>query len=295
MKNNDMGFTLSFEGNNADEQEIDFYDVAHALVGFQRSLAITTHLILNNQVITRATALEGAKIIAQPPEDGSWKIWATIAYVTYQLGAAPQNSLIGHLVYSAYDYVVSETLGFHVDYNKSLGQLYEEHQREVAEQNLHVIGKSRLDSVVEKCEVAIRDMHRPIVKSETAQLARIIPHGQEDGKYFNFDLNEDTYDYINFTQMGNEPEEIEGYISSYNSNTYKGRMYVADAGRPIPFMLSDVARQVGIISHITRSLHLNAQERMQKGSVVKFKGYKNFSRTGRLRNLLIIGLSEEES
>jgi len=45
-------FSLSFEGDRADRHELDFYDAAQAMLGFQRSLAITTHLVLNGKVIT---------------------------------------------------------------------------------------------------------------------------------------------------------------------------------------------------------------------------------------------------
>ena len=67
-------FTLSFTGSRAELNQIDFYDVSQALVGFQRSLALTTHLILNGKIITQAPALKGAEIIATPPVAGSWKL-----------------------------------------------------------------------------------------------------------------------------------------------------------------------------------------------------------------------------
>ena len=57
------GFTLSYEGEAADLSLIDFYDVAEALVGFERSLAITTHYVLNGSVITQAPSLKGAQIL----------------------------------------------------------------------------------------------------------------------------------------------------------------------------------------------------------------------------------------
>jgi hypothetical protein len=69
---------LSYIGAEADEHELDFYDASVALIGFQRSLAITTHLILNGEVITQAPALKGARILALPPEEGSWKIKAAV-------------------------------------------------------------------------------------------------------------------------------------------------------------------------------------------------------------------------
>ena len=52
--------SLSYSGLLADRSEIDFYDVSQALVGFQLSLALTTHLILNDEIIVQAPSLKGA-------------------------------------------------------------------------------------------------------------------------------------------------------------------------------------------------------------------------------------------
>jgi len=69
-----VGFTLSFEGSDANNHQLDLYDAAQAMIGFQRSLAITTNLIINGEVITQAPSLRNARIISTPPEEGSWKI-----------------------------------------------------------------------------------------------------------------------------------------------------------------------------------------------------------------------------
>src|SRR2546428_7773280 len=112
----DIEITLSFSGSRADQNEINFYDVSQALIGFERSLALTTHLILNGKIITQAPALKGAEIIAFPPTEGSWKLSAAVlvaATGAYHLGTAPKDTPIGHLIRSGYDYVISEALGFH--------------------------------------------------------------------------------------------------------------------------------------------------------------------------------------
>jgi hypothetical protein len=73
-----LELTLAYAGSEADNSEIDLYDVAQALIGFQRSLALTTHLVLNDEIITQAPFLKGARILAAPPEEGSWKITALV-------------------------------------------------------------------------------------------------------------------------------------------------------------------------------------------------------------------------
>lgn len=193
-------------------------------------------------------------------------------------------------MYSAYDYIISESLGFHVDYDKTLGELYEEHQEEV--DKLPQIKQSQLDSVIEKCEGGIRDMHRPLVFSKTAQEATISCSIHGKSKPIGGKLGIESYDYINYTKKGTELEKIEGFVSSYNSNTYKGRIFIPEVRRPIPFLLGDTAQNIRVVSKITNSLHLNAQDRMRRGSGLKCDVYKNYSRTGRLKSIIILNIDD---
>jgi hypothetical protein len=169
-------FSLSFDGAEAAEHAVDLYDVSQALVGFQRSLALTVHLVINGAIITQSPSLRGARIYALPPEPGSWGIKSlvvigSVATGLYQLGSLPNNSPLGHLVFSLYDYVISESLGVHVDFNKSIGQLYE--QAKKTNPKLKPVTETQADSLIEKCDAAIREMHRPISMTKTAESAVI--------------------------------------------------------------------------------------------------------------------------
>lgn len=125
----------------------------------------------------------------------------------YNLGTAPKDTPIGHLVYSAYDYVISESLGFHVDYEKTLGQQYKEFQGS-KKNELPKVEQSQLDSVIEKCEFSIKEMHRPIVKSETASSARILFGPEKDEEPFDYPLDRNTYEYIQYTSHDDKPTQV---------------------------------------------------------------------------------------
>ena len=170
----EITITLSYDGVDASNHQLDFYDAATALLGFQRSLAIVTHLTLNGEIITQAPSLKGARIFVHPPKAGSWEIAAFLVLAgtaLYKVGTTPKDTPIGHIVRSVYDLVISSALGFHVDYEKSLGQQYEEYN--ISENALPRVRLSQIQSAAEKCETAIKDMHRPIVISETADTAKI--------------------------------------------------------------------------------------------------------------------------
>lgn len=298
---NVVEFTLSYEGSDANRHAIDLYDVAQALVGFQRSIALTTHLILNDEIITQSPALKGADIYALPAVDGSWKITAgvviTLSTTAYQLGTAPKDTPLGHLVYSAYDYVISESLGFHVDYEKSLGQLYEEaHSKNKAlKETMPKIKQSQLDSLVEKCTTAITEIHRPIYKTKTAETAVIVANlnGQNLPLSKRFSLS--TYEYLNESIEEDKSGVICGRISSYNSNTFKGRIFVREEGRPISFVLSENARNDETVELIVNSLSENALKKYDsKSSVVQCQVFKITSKTGLLKSYKISKVSKQE-
>jgi hypothetical protein len=281
-------FTLAYDGELATNRAIDFYDVAHALAGFQRSLALTIHVMINGEVITQAPSLRGAQILALPVEEGSWKFVAALVGSIFVLSQAPQNSVVGHLMTSAYDYVISETLGFHIDFSKTLGQQYEEMRR--ARVPLTQQPQSKLDAVIEKCQFSIKEMHRPIVWSQTATSANISSSTNRVVIPLTPTLSRETYEYIDVTQEEDISVRFRGWVSSYNMNTFKGRIFVPDEGRPVPFWLNENARTTNIVSRITASLSGNALLLASMEAMITCVGFRNVSKAGRLKSYRIINV-----
>lgn len=291
MRSDLLQFTLSFSGELADEHRIDLYDVSQAIIGFQRSIALTTHLVLNQKIITQAPSLKGAEILAFPPTDGSWKINTVVVLTSlYGLGTLQNNSPLGHLVYSLYDYVVSESLGVHVDLNKSLGQLYEDAQKNKIQ--LPLIKQHQADSLIEKCNTAMHEIHRPIYMTGTAGKAEITATLNKHELSLETSFSMQTWEYIHETRTSDEAEPFIGRVSSYNSNTYKGRIYVEKFGRPVSFELGKNARDQRIVGLVTTSLKSNAlRAHNDDEGRVYFTAYQRTSRSGQLKILLITNLS----
>ncbi len=287
---NIINISLSFDGNIADEHQIDLYDVSQALIGFQRSIALTTHLILNGEIITQALSLKGARILATPAEKGSWEIIAAVFAGIYAIGTAPKDTPLGHMVHSLYDYVVSESLGVHVDYDKSLGELFEEHNKN--KEKSSSLEQHKVDSLIEKCSTAITEIHRPIFKTNTAKQAHIISESDGVKMPVGPEFSIQTYQYIHEEFTAELPEIIKGRISSYNSNTFKGRIYVASEGRPVAFELSDSCRSDYSISLLTASLAANAiKDYNNEWSTLYCRIFRNTSRTGHLKSFKVIEIS----
>lgn len=102
-------------------------------------------------------------------------------------------------------------------------------------------------------------------------------------------LNADTYGMMQAVERSHE-EEFRGRISSYNINTYRGRVYVGEEQRPIPFELASDARDTDTVSSIARSLSRNAATRDPE-SDIDFRAIKIISKTGRVKTLIITEVS----
>lgn len=293
MSEDVLGLSISFTGGIADEHRIDLYDISQALVAFQRSIALTTHLVLNDEIITQAPSLKGATIQAVPPIDGSWKM-NTIVVLTglYSLGTLQNNSPLGHLIFSLYDYVVSESLGVHVDLNKSLSAIYEEAQKK--KQELPIIKQHQADSLIEKCSTAMHEIHRPIYKTGTAKRADITGFIGSRKLPLHTAFTLETWGYIHETRKSEAPQRFVGRVSSYNSNTYKGRIYVEAFARPVPFELNKTTRSETVIELVTTSLRTNALRKFTGNEgLVFFSAFLMTTRTGRLKGLVITDVSDE--
>jgi len=146
--------------------------------------------------------------------------------------------------------------------------------------------------VIEKCDSAFRNMHRPIVQSETATAAiitsdirgREVPVGKP--------LDRDTFEYMYYSATSERTFLIVGRVSSYNINRYKGRLFIADERRPIPFELASSARDADTVGLVTNSLRLNALDRSQGN--IECEAFKVFSRSGRLKSLLVVKVTRQK-
>ena len=140
--------------------------------------------------------------------------------------------------------------------------------------------------VVEKCEAAVREMHRPIYAKETAETASITSTFNGKRKPLTTELNIDSYEYMYQTIREDKITKHAGKVSSYNINTFKGRIYLLNEKRPIPFTLLDQAKTMQNQIKIANSLSTNIKSRFQEGDI-NIAGYKLLSKTGRLKGILI--------
>ncbi len=280
-----VSFRLSFEGGTANEHLINAYDAAKALQGFERSIALTTHAVLNGDIIVKAPALKGASVLIAPPRAGSWVAELTVVIGgIWALNNAARETPIGHLLYSAYDYVIKTATGRDLDYSKSIRKILEDGRNSAPEAS-DKLSVGTLDAVIERCEKSIGDIHRPIVESRTSDYAHVLC---ASSRISDFTIDEDTYRYISQSVERPSPESFSGAISSYNINSFTGRVYIPSEGRTVPFVLSDTLRNSRYLDSVTSSLRANA---LKLGNqAIEFESIVYESSNGRTKRLLIIDL-----
>lgn len=235
-------------------------------------------------------------MLAQPAEEGSWKF---VVAVLGSVGLASQagfDSPMGFLIKSAVDYVVHESLGFHPNFEDALGVQIEKHMqsKEIDSPTLD-LSEARFDSLIEKCESGIRALHRPVVFSQSAEAASIycqldflLPVGPP--------LNRQTYEYVSKTVTAEDISKFCGKISSYNSNTFKGRIYLENERRTIAFELAESTRNAADVGLIVNSLSGNAVSRFRgrnSSTSICLIGFRNESSTGRLKSVYVTDVEED--
>ncbi|WP_445482805.1 DUF7947 five-stranded beta-barrel domain-containing protein [Pseudochrobactrum lubricantis] len=72
-----------------------------------------------------------------------------------------------------------------------------------------------------------------------------------------------------------------GRISSYNINTYKGRIFLEDEKRPVPFILVDMCRDIATRNLIVSSLRANNRDRISPDGRISCSAFKFVSSTER--------------
>ena len=173
-------------------------------------------------------------------------------------------------------------MGFPVDFDKSLSQSHGDYLKQKK------ITAEKLDSLIEKTEASIGDMHRPIVASQSAKFAHLLGI---DGKVSPIpigpELSFETYGYLSKTYLDKDLSDVVGIVSSFNVNTHKGRIFVYDEGRPIAFELQDGVKNGRAMFRIANSLRTNARKTNLEQGRITLRGRRMLSSNDRLKAFLV--------
>jgi len=206
-------FKIRYTGGDADENQIPFYDGSTSINGICQALQITTHAYINDAVISRATALRGAKFYLRPAKSGSFLV-EVVAFIEQY----PASAAIAAPVF--YDFIK-------LAWSKATGLLDTEPDTSSVRRLLDR-DEPYFDELAETLEGSLQRAHRPIgegVRGITLEQAR---------KPL-LNLTSETKDWVNTADELPQIETLEGNVTRFNSVTRNGRVYLDDLQRIVPF------------------------------------------------------------
>lgn len=203
---------LRFSGKSVEKNGLDLYDGSTSFYGFAQAIQILVNAYLNNEVVSRATALKGAEVYFGSPRKGS---------VLFDLLVVAEKSPVvaGASVAVFYDFVKYA-------FNKAAGYL------DVVPETNSISKLSEdetfFDELAETLEGSLQRAHRAIdngVNKVTIERPR--------SELVVFDAV--TSQWVNTRDEKPDIVELTGSVTRYNSITGNGRAFVRELDRVIPF------------------------------------------------------------
>ena len=251
---------------------LDAYDASQALYGISRSIAILTHYTIHRRVIKQAPALEGAKVLIEPPHHGSFEFIVPII-------ADPDVRAVAQNISAAMLYDLVKVI-----YRRLVGKSDTPSSAEV--QNLVRRAPGDLDALSDSINEDMVRIYRPLISD--ARQYNITVNGGTVNIVNVVELNRETYDFAKTKVLGDDQVEFFGEVRSFNGSTIQGRFWIEEEERTVGFSknkttrMSDAARQ---------TLSWSSDEWVnEREGYVFLRGYPLSSRTGLLKHIFMTGV-----
>ncbi|MGP9768153.1 DUF7946 domain-containing protein [Halomonas sp. AOP13-D3-9] len=214
-----MGFEIktTYEGGMYDEGLSDLYDGSKSLNGFSRAISIVAHVLVNEEVIYKATAMKGIVIYRKASRKGSF----VEIFEAYPLATAVASGITANVFYDMLKYSFNIAAGKNAEPETK-------RVRQLLKRKEPIIGQLH-----EALEEPLKEMHRPIKKNEEVT----IDVGSSRKKLVHFDKH--TCEYLFNDVVSDLQEGIVGNVTKYNTLTGYGRMYVDSMSKTYSFKIDE--------------------------------------------------------
>jgi len=258
-------FKIRYKGGIAEDHRLSLYDGTASIHGIAQALQISTHAYLNDEIVTRATALNGANFLLRPARQGSFLFDIIMQVEKYPATSSAVAAISAPVIYDFMKVVFKRATG---DVNAEPETNHIERLIENRE--------PFFDELSETLEGSLQRAHRPIgsdINNISVERAR--------GPLFSFDI--ETQDWVNTNEEDSEDEIFTGNVTRYNSISRNGRAYIEQLNRVIPFK-PQKNFPVANLGNITWSLHGSNTD---LSNLVEFKGHRIKSANGKTKRLII--------
>lgn len=196
---------IRYDGGSAEDHELPLYDGTASIQGIAQALQITTHAYLNNDIVTRATAMRGARMFLRPAKRGSFFVELVALIEQYP---ATSTSAVAISAPVFYDFIK-------IAFSKATGYLETEpetqHLKKTFERE-----EPFFDELAETLEGSLQRGHRVIGENITN-----ISIGRPRSEIVLFDQK--TKDWVNTREEIPTEETVTGNVTRFNSVTRNGR------------------------------------------------------------------------
>ena len=262
-------FNIKFDTGVSDFDGLNMYYGADALSGFAEALAITTHAIVNNNVVTQTPAVKGFKLDFKEAHDGSY-----IQKVSLEFTDAEAVRVVNHI--GARGFI--ELLTFHLASPLGLNPRIES----AAAKRWHRSSMDDSEKLLDRLEGPLKRIHHPVYgqgykvtlyKSRTTMLP----------------FNEATFDYLTGSTVSEQVETIEAAVSRFNARTFTGRIIEEEDSDSISFS----PLKAGLVRP-SRVILVNSLKDLTEGRFTKvgLEVRRVLSRDGRTKHLIVQSVHE---
>lgn len=209
-------FKLRLTGKDADEHQVSSYLGTRTLHGFTRSVQVATHAYLNQEAVSRATALHDANLFLTGAKSGS----LTFDFRMDVLKKKANVKLSRDVFFDFCSTVFSRASGRVFSPKTSYVQGLDEEQ-----------DSDLIDLTIEHVEESLKIAHSAIGGS----VDKISFERPRVGSQTYFDC--ETKQYIESSIKSNDGKKYKGHVTRFNSITGNGRAHINSLGRVVPFKL----------------------------------------------------------
>lgn len=251
-------FKLRLTGKDADDHQVASYLGTRSLHGFSRAVQIATQAYLNEEAVSRATALHDADLYLTGAKPGSLTF-------DFRLDVFRKKSHVTLNRDSFYDFcatVFSRAVGIpYSPKTKYVKKIDEDQESDL------------IDLTIEQVEEPLKVAHSAIDRS----VSGISFERPRAGSQVYFD--HETKQYIESNLLSDSDRRYNGHVTRFNSITGNGRAYINSLNRVIPFKLNDefLESKRGFLTwslhgsnvHRAKNLNLDALEITSAAGTVK--------------------------
>lgn len=216
---------LRYEGGDANDNRLNFYDGAQSLFGIAKSLQTSTHFLINLEVIKRSTAISGASVFILPSKKGSFEQFVQIIIDNPEFIKSVATNIFSNYVGDYFKLLFQKSLGISKNDDEKVYSRFKK--------RLGTDAEPYFDELSSVMEGSLLESHRTIEKSG-GTIDIIMGRNNILSR-----LDEQTLEYVRTRDENPNTEEVFGHVTRYNVISGNGRFYDKKENKVIPFEPSD--------------------------------------------------------